>query len=82
MERKNFRPDESRPALEVADCGLNLTRARQETQNVSGRGGCRLLRRVRYGPLKLDVEPGKFRELTSGEVEKLKSAAEGSKEGM
>jgi len=39
------------------------------------------IKRVQLGPLVLDVEPGKFRELTSGEVEKLKSAAEGSKEG-
>ena len=35
------------------------------------------IRRVRYGPLKLDVEPGKFRMLDRREVEKLKSAAEG-----
>ena len=40
------------------------------------------IKRVQLGPLVLDVEPGKFRELTNGEVEKLKSAAEGSKEGM
>jgi 23S rRNA pseudouridine2605 synthase len=37
------------------------------------------IKRVQLGPLVLDVEPGKFRELTSGEVEKLKQAAEGSK---
>ena len=31
------------------------------------------IRRVRLGPLVLDVPPGKFRELTKGEVEQLKS---------
>ena len=30
------------------------------------------IRRVRYGPLSLDVEPGQFRELTSLEVESLR----------
>ncbi len=30
------------------------------------------IRRVRYGPLTLDVEPGKFRELTASEIEKLR----------
>ena len=33
------------------------------------------IRRVKYGPLALDVEPGRYRELTKGEVERLKSAA-------
>ncbi|HKD86481.1 MAG TPA: pseudouridine synthase [Terriglobales bacterium] len=33
------------------------------------------IRRVRYGPLTLDVEPGKFRHLTSREVEQLKAAS-------
>jgi 23S rRNA pseudouridine2605 synthase len=33
------------------------------------------IRRVRYGPLKLDVEPGKFRHLTAKEVAQLKAAA-------
>ena len=37
------------------------------------------IKRVQLGPLVLDVELGKFRELTSGEVEKLKRSAEGSK---
>jgi 23S rRNA pseudouridine2605 synthase len=37
------------------------------------------IKRVKLGPLVLDVGPGKWRELTDGEVEKLKSAAEGSK---
>jgi 23S rRNA pseudouridine2605 synthase len=32
------------------------------------------IRRVRYGPLELDVEPGKFRHLTVQEVTRLKSA--------
>ncbi len=32
------------------------------------------IRRVRYGPLELDVEPGKFRKLSPGEVAKLKAA--------
>ena len=32
------------------------------------------IRRVRYGPLELDVEPGKFRHLTLQEVARLKSA--------
>jgi 23S rRNA pseudouridine2605 synthase len=31
------------------------------------------IRRVRYGPLELDVEPGKFRHLTKQEVEQLKT---------
>jgi 23S rRNA pseudouridine2605 synthase len=35
------------------------------------------IRRVKYGPLSLDVEPGKYRELTRGEVEKLKAAVRG-----
>jgi 23S rRNA pseudouridine2605 synthase len=33
------------------------------------------IKRVRYGPLELDVKPGKFRRLTPQEVTKLKSAA-------
>jgi 23S rRNA pseudouridine2605 synthase len=33
------------------------------------------IKRVRYGPLELDVHPGKFRRLTPQEVAKLKSAA-------
>jgi 23S rRNA pseudouridine2605 synthase len=33
------------------------------------------IKRVRYGPLSLDVPPGEFRRLSVGEVEKLKSAA-------
>ena len=33
------------------------------------------IRRVRYGPLELDIEPGKFRHLTAQEVARLKSAA-------
>lgn len=36
------------------------------------------IRRVKYGPLVLDVEPGKYRELTRGEVEKLKAAVRNS----
>jgi 23S rRNA pseudouridine2605 synthase len=35
------------------------------------------IRRVGYGPLVLDVEPGKLRELDPEEVDKLKLAAEG-----
>lgn len=35
------------------------------------------IRRVGYGPLVLDVEPGKLRELEPEEVEKLRLAAEG-----
>ena len=35
------------------------------------------IRRVAYGPLTLDVEPGKFRELEPIEVEALKLTAEG-----
>src|SRR5436305_15078573 len=30
------------------------------------------IKRVRYGPLTLDVEPGEFRELTAKEVETLR----------
>jgi 23S rRNA pseudouridine2605 synthase len=33
------------------------------------------IKRVRYGPLELDVHPGKFRKLTSEEVVKLNSLA-------
>jgi len=33
------------------------------------------IKRVRYGPLELDVHPGKFRKLTMEEVSKLKSLA-------
>lgn len=33
------------------------------------------IKRVRYGPLELDVEPGKFRHLSSKEVGQLKKAA-------
>jgi len=36
------------------------------------------IKRVQLGPLVLDVEPGKFRELAEREVEKLKKTAEGS----
>ena len=35
------------------------------------------IKRVRYGPLVLDVEPGKFRHLTAKEVGQMKSAAGG-----
>jgi len=35
------------------------------------------IRRVGYGPLELDVEPGKMRELTPDEVQALRLAAEG-----
>jgi 23S rRNA pseudouridine2605 synthase len=35
------------------------------------------IRRVGYGPLVLDVEPGRFRELTLEEVESLRRAASG-----
>ena len=35
------------------------------------------IRRVGYGPLVLDVEPGKFRELTAEEVNALRLTAEG-----
>jgi 23S rRNA pseudouridine2605 synthase len=43
------------------------------------------IKRVRYGPLTLDVPPGKFRSLTLKEVERLKSASGGvaaKKQGM
>ncbi len=33
------------------------------------------IRRVRYGPLELDVEPGRFRRLTPSEVARLKAAS-------
>ena len=33
------------------------------------------IKRVRYGPLSLDVPPGEFRRLSMGEIEKLKAAA-------
>src|SRR5581483_6372763 len=35
------------------------------------------IKRVRYGPLNLDVPPGEFRRLSMGEVEKLKAASAG-----
>ena len=39
------------------------------------------IRRVRYGPLELDVEPGKFRLLGRSEVAALKRATEGQRTG-
>ena len=36
------------------------------------------IKRVRYGPLSLDVPPGEFRSLTLKEIERLKSASKGS----
>ncbi len=36
------------------------------------------IRRVRYGPLELDVEPGQYRSLTPAEVGRLRAAAKGS----
>ena len=39
------------------------------------------IKRVKLGPLVLDVEPGKFRELKEREIETLKKAADGSKGG-
>ena len=38
------------------------------------------IKRVRYGPLQLDVEPGKFRYLTAKEVGQVKSAAGAAKQ--
>ena len=38
------------------------------------------IRRVGYGPLVLDVEPGKLRELTADEVNALRLTAEGKNE--
>ena len=35
------------------------------------------IKRVRYGPLELDVEPGQWRQLTPSEVARLKKAAAG-----
>src|SRR6516225_1265794 len=37
------------------------------------------IKRVRYGPLELDVEPGKVRRLTTAEVAQLRAATLGSK---
>jgi len=37
------------------------------------------IKRVRYGPLTLDVEPGQFRELSPGEVSGLRRAVRGDK---
>jgi 23S rRNA pseudouridine2605 synthase len=39
------------------------------------------IKRVRYGPLQLDVEAGQFRHLTSSEVAQLKAATKGPKSG-
>jgi 23S rRNA pseudouridine2605 synthase len=36
------------------------------------------IKRVRYGPLTLDVPPGEFRQLTLKEVQRLKSATKGT----
>jgi hypothetical protein len=36
------------------------------------------IKRVRYGPLKLDVPPGEFRRLSVDEVEKLKTGSGGA----
>jgi 23S rRNA pseudouridine2605 synthase len=40
------------------------------------------IKRVRYGPLELDVEPGKFRHLSWQEVERLKSATGSTKRSL
>lgn len=37
------------------------------------------IKRVRYGPLSLDVPPGEFRRLSVGEIEKLKSVVSGKR---
>jgi len=37
------------------------------------------IKRVRYGPLELNVDPGEYRQLTPAEVGKLKNAAEGNR---
>jgi 23S rRNA pseudouridine2605 synthase len=37
------------------------------------------IKRVRYGPLTLDVPPGEFRMLTLKELQRLKSASGGEK---
>ncbi|HEV7552913.1 MAG TPA: rRNA pseudouridine synthase, partial [Candidatus Angelobacter sp.] len=37
------------------------------------------IKRVRYGPLTLDVEPGQFRELKPAEVAGLRRAGKGDK---
>jgi len=39
------------------------------------------IKRVRYGPLQLDVEAGQFRHLTGSEVAQLKAATKGSNSG-
>jgi 23S rRNA pseudouridine2605 synthase len=38
------------------------------------------IKRIRYGPLELDVEPGQYRNLNAREISKLKSAASGKYE--
>ena len=37
------------------------------------------IKRVRYGPLQLDVHPGQFRKLSADEVAKLKLLTKGSR---
>jgi 23S rRNA pseudouridine2605 synthase len=37
------------------------------------------IKRVRYGPLALDIPPGEFRRLSTAEIEKLKAASTGAK---
>jgi 23S rRNA pseudouridine2605 synthase len=39
------------------------------------------IRRVRMGPLVLDLEPGRFRSLTAKEIEQVKKAASGERRG-
>jgi len=39
------------------------------------------IKRVRYGPLTLDVPPGRFRALTLREIERLKSATKSGAAG-
>jgi 23S rRNA pseudouridine2605 synthase len=39
------------------------------------------IKRVRYGPMTLDVHPGEFRHLTAGEVEKLRAATRAPRPG-
>jgi 23S rRNA pseudouridine2605 synthase len=40
------------------------------------------IKRVRYGPLSLDIPPGKHRSLTLREIERLKSASAGRKQSV
>jgi len=68
-ERITILPDEGRSTIGRAQCGRIGAAPRVDRAAMAG-----LVTEVRYGPLELDVEPGRFRPLTATEVARLKSA--------